>query len=154
MAPEIALSKKDVDARADIYAVGCVAYWLLTGSQVFDAETDVAKLLKHVREEPSPPSTRTTQSIPPRLEAVILSCLAKAPDARPQTAQALSEALWASIDERWTAKEAAEWWHHHQPRAAQPAEGATDHPAAAIATRNPASRSSAPPGTDRSRSRT
>jgi serine/threonine-protein kinase len=120
MAPEVALSKKDVDARADIYALGCVTYWLLTGRPVFEAETSVATLLRHVQDEPPPLATRTSQRVPPRLEAVIRSCLSKDPDARPRDARELAAALVEAIDDPWTPEDAAAWWRSHQPPAARP----------------------------------
>ena len=119
MAPEMALARPDADGRADIYAVGCVAYWLLTGSHVFDAETPMATLLKHVHDAPVPPSERGTFRIPPQLEAIVLACLAKEPDARPATAEALATMLVASVadlEKPWTPADARSWWQQHQPR--------------------------------------
>jgi serine/threonine-protein kinase len=116
MAPEMAVDAPDLDGRADLYALGCVAYWLLTGGHVFDADTPVGTILKHVREEPMPPSRRTELCIPAALEAVILSCLAKDPADRPQTASELSFRLQASLGEDpWTAYDAREWWERHLP---------------------------------------
>jgi serine/threonine-protein kinase len=123
MAPEMALAQKGVDGRADIYAIGCVAYWLLTGSQVFEADTPMATLLKHVHEPPGPPSRRTDNPIPPALDAVVLSCLAKDPEARPPTAEALSARLAeavAGLADGWTAARARDWWQQHQPRRRAP----------------------------------
>jgi serine/threonine-protein kinase len=121
MAPEMALSEPRVDGRADIYALGCVAYFLLTGQQVFTADSSLATLLKHVREEPVPPSDRTRHPIPPALDALVLSCLAKTPDERPQSAETLSAMLLdvdSAIDpaDRWTPARARQWWERHQPR--------------------------------------
>jgi serine/threonine-protein kinase len=114
MAPEMALTQADIDPRADIYAAGCVAYWLLTGQQVFEGETPMATLLKHIREEPIPPSKRTANPIPPALEAIVMACLAKMPEARPQTAAELSERLLAiELPKPWTAACAREWWQAH-----------------------------------------
>src|SRR5688572_6693587 len=67
----------EVDWRADIYATGCVAYWLLTGEFVFTADSVVALLLKHAQTPPVPPSARTDRPIPKALDALVLSCLAK-----------------------------------------------------------------------------
>src|SRR5207249_4257263 len=85
MAPEQALGRSDLDGRVDIYALGCVAYWLLTGQLVFDAETPMALLLHHASTPPTPPSARTELSIPAALDQLILSCLAKDPAERPQS---------------------------------------------------------------------
>ena len=118
IAPEQALGSADVDGRADIYATGCVAYWLLTGQQVFTADTPMALLLHHAQTPATPPSTRTELPIPPALDALVLSCLAKDPAARPQTARELSRRL-ASVDvaNDWTEERARDWWASHQPAA-------------------------------------
>ena len=113
MAPEMAMGDRDVDGRADIYALGCVAYWLLTGQPVFAGDTPVATLLKHVQEEPIAPSRRTELEIPEDLEAVILACLAKDPEHRPQTASDLDERLAACSVGPWTKEQAEDWWKLH-----------------------------------------
>ena len=118
MAPEQALSSADVDGRADIYAIGCVAYWLLTGQQVFTAETPMALLLHHVQTPATPPSARTAARIPAALDDLVMSCLAKHPAARPQTARELSRRL-ASVEgaNDWTTDRAREWWANHRSSA-------------------------------------
>jgi serine/threonine-protein kinase len=113
MAPEMALGEGSVDGRADIYALGCVGYWLLTAQPVFAAETPVSTLLKHVQEEPIPPSRRTEMAIPEDLDAVILACLAKDPADRPQTAEELDARLAACSVNAWTMDMAEEWWTLH-----------------------------------------
>jgi serine/threonine protein kinase len=107
-----------VDGRADIYATGCVAYWLLTGQQVFTADTPMALLLHHAQTPATPPSTRTELPIPSALDDLVLSCLAKDPAARPQTARELSCRL-ASVQgaNDWTDDRARQWWASHQPAA-------------------------------------
>jgi serine/threonine-protein kinase len=92
MAPEMAHGDR-LDGRADLYSLGCVAYYLLTGQYVFTGETPIQTVLLHVQQEPVPPSRRTENFIPPALEQLVLSCLAKRPEARPQTAGALRAAL-------------------------------------------------------------
>jgi serine/threonine-protein kinase len=124
MAPEMALARPDADGRADLYALGCVAYWLLTGTQVFEADTAMATLLKHVHEPPVPPSHRTQNPIPAALESVVLACLAKEPAGRPASADVLSAMLGqavAGIENPWTAADARRWWQQHQPRRREPA---------------------------------
>ena len=64
IAPEVALGEIDVDARADIYALGCVAYFLLTGTLVFPDSNPMSMALKHVQAQPDPPSTRTELPMP------------------------------------------------------------------------------------------
>ena len=113
MAPEQAMGP-DLDGRADIYATGCVAYWLLTGQFVFTAETPMALVLKHAQTPPPPPSTRTSVPIPAALDALVLSCLAKEPADRPQSARELSVRL-GEIEgaDAWTQERAREWWARH-----------------------------------------
>jgi serine/threonine-protein kinase len=116
MSPEQALGEEQVDHRSDIYAVGCVAYWLLTGNLVFKGSTPMETILMHVDREPDPPSQRTELQIPPQLEAIVLACLAKKPEARPQTAEELATRL-ASIPlaREWNATRAREWWNLNRP---------------------------------------
>ncbi len=116
MAPELALGKGEVDGRVDIYGLGCVAYWLLTGHRVFDEDTTLATVVAHVQEKPVPPSKRTEMSIPESLERVILDSLEKDPANRPQTAAELSDRLGApDLGEAWGTAAAAEWWELHMP---------------------------------------
>ena len=84
-----------VDHRADIYATGCVAYWLLTGQLVFTGDTPMQLLLQHAQAAPEPPSSRTESPIPAELDAIVLACLAKDPSERPQTARELARRLEA-----------------------------------------------------------
>jgi eukaryotic-like serine/threonine-protein kinase len=123
MSPEQALGESPVDARSDLYAVGCVAYWLLTGSLVFRGVTPMETVVMHVSREPEPPSQRTTRPIPPDLEGIVLSCLAKNPAERPQTADELAERLVrARIGEAWTREQAMAWWEANvSPPSAVPA---------------------------------
>jgi eukaryotic-like serine/threonine-protein kinase len=118
MAPEQALGSADVDGRADIYATGCVAFWLLTGQEVFMADTPIAHVLHHAQTPATPPSARTEVPIPSALDDLVLSCLAKDPAARPQTARELSRRL-ASVEgaNDWTNERARDWWASHQPAA-------------------------------------
>lgn len=95
MAPETIRSSAAVDGRADLYALGAVAYWLLTGTQVFGGDSIVEICSHHLYSTPQSPSARLGSSIPADLEAVLLRCLAKDPDERPASARALLEALEA-----------------------------------------------------------
>jgi serine/threonine-protein kinase len=116
MAPEQALGGADVDGRADIYSLGCVAYWLLTGSHVFEAATPTAMLMQHIQTAPAAPSSRSELPIPPALDALVLACLAKDPAGRPQTARELSRRL-SEVDGAgaWTEERRRDWWEKHQP---------------------------------------
>jgi hypothetical protein len=115
IAPEQALGDGMVDGRADIYATGCVAYWLLTGQFVFTAESTMGLLLQHAQTAPAAPSTRTGLPIPPALDALVLSCLAKEPALRPASARELSRRLAAIETDEWTQERAREWWGEHRP---------------------------------------
>ena len=118
IAPEQALGGSPLDGRADIYATGCVAYWLLTGQFVFTADTAVGMLLQHVQAEPAAPSTRTTLPIPEALDRLVLSCLAKEPDRRPQSARELSRQLGEiEAGGAWTQDRAHDWWTEHRSEA-------------------------------------
>ena len=111
MAPEIALGGEDIDGRADLYGLGCVAYWLLTGQLLFDAESPVAAIAAHIERQPEPPSTRTETHVPAELDAIVLACLAKDPQHRPRTAELLAAQLTAlPFAGEWTQEAAARWW--------------------------------------------
>jgi serine/threonine-protein kinase len=79
LAPELAMGHDGIDARADIYSLDRMAYWLLTGQVVFDEKTLAATAMAHVQKAPMPPSARTDRRIPPGLETIVLACLAKDP---------------------------------------------------------------------------
>jgi serine/threonine-protein kinase len=117
MAPEQVLGSRFVDGRTDLYAVGCLAYWLITGQLVFTGRTTMEILVQHTQAVPVPPSARTELEVPPRLDDVILKCLAKNADDRPASADALAEAL-ANIatGSSWTTRRAQDWWSMHHPR--------------------------------------
>ena len=115
LAPEAAAHNK-FDSRGDIYALGCVAYWLLTGTLVFEGETAAAVMAAHIRDQPEPPSRRTELPIPPDLEALVMQCLEKDPDKRPQSAVELIKRLDAiELATPWTLERAHAWWRTHLP---------------------------------------
>jgi serine/threonine-protein kinase len=117
MAPEVVLGAPDSDHRVDLYAVGCVAYWLLTGEMVFKGENAMQVMLQHAQAEPERPSRRTDRPIPAALEDLVMQCLAKAPAERPASAAALGDRLGAvPLASAWTAERAEEWWSMHRPR--------------------------------------
>jgi serine/threonine-protein kinase len=104
-----------VDGRADLYALGCVAYYLLTGSLVFDGNTAIEMIGKHLHEEPVAPSRRTSLAIPEALEKLVMACLAKKPERRPADAAALSAALAAiDVGPPWTEEQAMRWWRENR----------------------------------------
>jgi len=114
MAPEIAAGDR-YDGRADLYALGCVAYFLLTEQLVFEASTSLQMVARQLRDVPTPPSQRTELPIPPELEALVLRCLAKSPGERPTDAAELSRALAEIPVEPWGESRAAAWWAMHRP---------------------------------------
>jgi hypothetical protein len=119
MAPEQVRNEPDVDGRADLYGLGCVAYFLLTGTLVFDATTPMAMAIAHVEQQPEPPSRRTEVPIPASLERIVMACLRKKPEERPQSAGELSEVLDACTDiAKWTRADSARWWSLHRPAVA------------------------------------
>jgi serine/threonine-protein kinase len=114
MAPEQVMGEADIDGRTDIYAVGCVAYWLLTGRYVFPAANVHAMMALHLREEPEPPSNHSPMPIPDALDELVLACLAKDRADRPQSADDLASRLAAcEIADKWTTERAREWWDNH-----------------------------------------
>ncbi|MDX2053640.1 MAG: serine/threonine-protein kinase [Polyangiaceae bacterium] len=116
MAPEMVRFQAPVDARADLYALGCVGYWLLTGKPVFDATTRHDILVMHAHQKPIAPSKRIDEELHPGLEAVIMNCLEKNPNKRPQSAKELREALAAlSFEHPWTPERAELWWKKNRP---------------------------------------
>jgi len=124
MAPEMALGKAEVDARADLYALGCVGYWLLAGRLVFEADSVMAMAVAHVQTTPVAPSQRDGIEAPPELERVILRCLEKNPDRRPQSARELAALLDAvPLPDRWSGRDAEQWWRQHMPPVALPVTG-------------------------------
>jgi serine/threonine-protein kinase len=114
MAPELALGEK-VDGRADLYALGCVAYFLLTGELVFDAGSGLQMIAKHIQDTPVPPSQRTELEVAPELDRIVMACLAKRPEDRPQSAAELDQMLAEVELEPWSEEEATRWWRTHQP---------------------------------------
>jgi eukaryotic-like serine/threonine-protein kinase len=119
MAPETITAPETVDARTDIYALGAVGYWLLTGTHVFRGNTVMEVLAHHLQSAPERPSVRLNTPVDHDLEKVLLTCLAKRPDDRPDSAHALREQLRACAAARgWSNFHAAQWWkmHRHQLR--------------------------------------
>ena len=115
IAPETLSAPESVDARADLYALGAVGYWLLTGTHVFSASTIIEVCAHHLHSIPEPPSTRLGAPVAADLEAVLLACLAKRPEDRPASAHVLREQLRAcAAAGRWTNVRAAQWWQAHR----------------------------------------
>ncbi len=99
------------DARSDIYALGCVMYWTLTGGLVFEGSAAMSMVVRHTQEAPERPSRRSKASIPQCMDRIVLACLEKDPAARPQSAAEVKHLLDAcELDDTWTEADAKEWW--------------------------------------------
>lgn len=111
MAPEMIGDSDAVGPPADVYALGCVGYWLLTGRFVFQAPNATAMLLRHLQQQPEAPSVASPMKVPPALDALILACLAKEPEGRPANAVELGRRLRElSQPSEWNEEMAEKWW--------------------------------------------
>jgi DNA-binding NtrC family response regulator len=116
LAPELGSGQGAFDERADIYALGCVAFWLLTGRPPFEGGDQLAILMHHSTTTPDPPSTVSEWAIPADLDALVLECLSKEPSLRPASADVLREQLdTLPIPRPWDQRRAREWWEQHEP---------------------------------------
>jgi serine/threonine-protein kinase len=109
LSPESALGEP-VDRRTDIYALGCVAYWILTGRNVFTGDSTVQIVARHVSSVPTPPSRHSGFDVPAALDQVVLACLEKEPGNRPGTARELCDRLGRCDAGQWTRDDARIWW--------------------------------------------
>jgi serine/threonine protein kinase len=120
MSPEAIQSPISIDARSDLYAVGAVAYFLLTGEPVFMADNIVELCQKHVDEKPIVPSERMNKKVSSELEDVLLACLDKSRANRPQTARDLADRLdHCPHADAWTIELGDAWWSRHEREPAQ-----------------------------------
>lgn len=151
MAPEMAVGEGPVDRRVDIYALGCVAFRLLTGRDVFVGDTALSVLTQHVRDEPPAPSTLVETPLPAELERIVLDCLRKDPPARPGTAMELRERLESCpLPARWSARDALAWWRLHLPDRMEDRPPPLDEPERGVGG-SPAATPTRRPRTERSR---
>jgi eukaryotic-like serine/threonine-protein kinase len=117
LAPEAIRNADSIDARSDLYALGAVGYFLLTGTPVFSGRGSLEVIHHHLQTPPEPLSKRLGKPIPPKLEAVIMSCLAKNPDDRPESARALAKALHDCDDvPAWDELDARRYWQERASR--------------------------------------
>lgn len=131
ISPEAVSLPDQVDHCSDIYAVGALGYYLLTGGNVFDGESAFEVLQKHVSSTPETPRQRLGVAVEDSLEKAIMKCLEKEPSNRPQSAQALIAILRSSSAyQTWTEDQAAEWWREFREH--QAARSRSDSPATAI----------------------
>ncbi|UCC71451.1 MAG: serine/threonine protein kinase [Gemmatimonadota bacterium] len=116
IAPEAVSEMGALDQRADLYGLGGVAYWMLTGRPPFDAPTAVELVVHHVKTPPRRLGEVSELPIPPKLEAIVMRCLEKDPQARFESAEALETALaTVRFEKPWTHERAREWWTLHFP---------------------------------------
>jgi serine/threonine-protein kinase len=120
MAPEVVFGAGEFEPRSDIFSLGCVAYWLLTGQLAFEGETQKEVLEANLTSDPTPLSAHGELDIPKPLEELVMSCLSRKPDNRVESASALLRALETMTQlSPWTNKSAEKWWDTHLPRAAE-----------------------------------
>jgi eukaryotic-like serine/threonine-protein kinase len=111
MSPEAVQKPESVDNRSDLYSLGAVGYWLLTGKTLFDHDTVEGLLARQVKDLPLPPSQRLGKSVSPDLAGLIMHCLAKSPERRPASAEVLDAALaGCALTGTWTSRDAEQWW--------------------------------------------
>ena len=110
LSPETAMGEP-VDHRTDVYSLGCVAYWMLTGRQVFKAQSAMQMILQHIQTLPEPPSQRSAFPVPGELDEIVLACLAKRPSERPLSVWELADRLaQCQVESPWTPEDARQWW--------------------------------------------
>lgn len=123
MAPEVAMGDRAIDGTADLYSLGCTAYFLLTGQMVFEAPTATAYAIAHVQKAAPPLRERSELPVPEGLEAIVMQLLEKTPEKRIRSARELARRLRALHDvPSWTAEQAERWWEINLPEHAQPVE--------------------------------
>jgi tRNA A-37 threonylcarbamoyl transferase component Bud32 len=111
MSPEAVQKPESVDGRSDLYSLGAVGYWLLTGKTLFDDQTVEGLLICQVKEQPLPPAERLGKPVSADLADLLMRCLAKQPEQRPPSAEALEQALAACASAgTWTLVDAEQWW--------------------------------------------
>ncbi|HYQ42856.1 MAG TPA: serine/threonine-protein kinase [Polyangiaceae bacterium] len=115
LAPESVKGSKFVDGRADLYALGAVGFWLLTGRLLFEEESPMAMVRAHLKDAPPSSSRHSHFAVPPELDALLLECVAKEPSDRPRDAEAVRRRLErVPLVERWDQDRAADWWNTHR----------------------------------------
>lgn len=123
MSPEQISGPDEVGPGSDIYSLGCVAHWLLTGKLPFQAENYFEMMMHHMATPPSRPSQVVASRTPPELDDIVEQCLAKRPHLRPASMRALHDLLLrTSLGQRWTHEEALSWWKHRAPLPRNPSD--------------------------------
>jgi len=119
MAPEQALGY-ELDGRADLYALGCIGFFLLSGRLLFERNGSLPMMMAHITDAPPELKSHVPNYLPAELSAVLLRCLAKKPNGRPSNARALAAALKAihiPPDQAWSEAQAQAWWAARKPKA-------------------------------------
>jgi serine/threonine-protein kinase len=117
LAPESLKGSSKVMASADVYALGCIAFWLLTARLVFDYDQPLRMVGAHSTEAPSPPS-RFAPGVPRELDAIVLRCLEKQPERRPTASELFNTLEHLRFERAWTSEDARRWWQRQSPPAA------------------------------------
>src|SRR6188768_3828351 len=122
MAPEQALGY-ELDGRADLYALGCIGFYLLSGRLLFERNGSLPMMMAHINEPPPEFKNRIATFMPAELTTLLLQCLGKKPSQRPSDARALAAALKAiqiPPANEWSEPQAQAWWATRRPKAAPP----------------------------------
>ncbi len=115
IAPEAIRDPNHGDARSDLYSVGVLGYFLLTGREIFEGQTIAELCRKHLDEIPVPPSQRLGKSLDAQFESLLMRCLEKDPAKRPASAHELAEQLAAcDLTQHWSAEQRSAWWATHR----------------------------------------
>jgi DNA-binding NtrC family response regulator len=122
LAPELLTGDGEFDRRADIYALGCVAFWLLTGQRPHEAgNAETLPMVRHPDTPSSPPSSSSIQPLPAGMDRLVLDCLSKDPSLRPATAEAVADRLdRLPVHAPWDERRAREWWEQHAAECIRP----------------------------------
>jgi serine/threonine-protein kinase len=127
LSPEAISTPGMIDARSDLYALGAVGYFLVTGQPLFEGRTIMELCAHHLHTRPVAPSVRLGRRVDRQLEAVLLSCLEKDPAGRPPTAMAVHDALAASDGASdWSTEDAQRWWASYRPDGSATSVGRTE----------------------------
>jgi len=119
IAPEAIKDCNQSDVRSDLYSLGALGYFLLTGKEVFDGDSIAELCRKHLTETPVPPGRRVGKTFDQQLESLLMRCMEKDPAARPQSARELAQLLFACpVAAQWTPESRAVWWTEHRKTAA------------------------------------
>jgi eukaryotic-like serine/threonine-protein kinase len=110
LAPESLKGSRTVLPSADVYALGCIAFWLLTARLVFDYQQTSKMVAAHAGETPPPPSRHAPTGVPAELDALVLSCLAKQPESRPSAGELVQQLERLQLARAWTGEDARRWW--------------------------------------------